>query len=27
VNSRVEISAGNKDVNKVKELILKTREG
>ena len=27
VNSRVEISPGNKDVNKVKELILKTREG
>ena len=27
VNSRVEISAGNKDVNMVKELILKTREG
>jgi len=27
VNSRVEISPANKDVNKVKELILKTREG
>lgn len=27
VNSRLEISPGNKDVNKVKELILKTREG
>ncbi len=27
VNSRVEISPGNKDLNKVKELILKTREG